>query len=154
MLKAVRKDEMRMKNNDQFTINGIPFAAYDAEAIKKIWEDTDSLKYDIVIDYGPYYTTKSDENFAMFAQLAQQGVPGITADFLLQLRPDIDETLKQRLLTSAQQGQQMQAQLEQQKNNIEIEKTNIAQQGQNIRQQQQFDHETRMKVIDKGLNQN
>lgn len=147
-------NEMRMKNNDQFTINGIPFAAYDAEQIKKIWEDTDSLKYDIVIDYGPYYTTKSDENFAMFAQLAQQGVPGITADFLLQLRPDIDETLKQRLLTSAQQGQQMQAQLEQQKNNIEIEKTNIAQQGQNIRQQQQFDHETRMKVIDKGLNQN
>ena len=146
-------NEMRMKNNDEFTINGQLFREYSPEAIKKIWENPDSLKYDIVIDYGPYYTTKSDENFATFAQLAQQGVPGITADFLLQLRPDIDETQKKRLLNAAQQGQQMQAQLEQQKNNIEIEKTNIAQQGQNIRQQQQFDHETRMKVIDKGLNQ-
>jgi hypothetical protein len=146
-------NEMRMKNNDEFTINGISFTQYNAEAIKKIWENPDSLKYDIVIDYGPYYTTKSDENFATFAQLAQQGVPGITADFLLQLRPDIDEAQKKRLLNAAQQGQQMQAQLEQQKNNIEIEKTNIAQQGQNIRQQQQFEHETRMKVIDKGLNQ-
>jgi hypothetical protein len=146
-------NEMRMKNNDEFTINGQLFENYNPEAIKKIWENPDSLKYDIVIDYGPYYTTKSDENFATFAQLAQQGVPGITADFLLQLRPDIDETQKKRLLNAAQQGQQMQAQLEQQKNNIEIEKTNIAQQGQNIRQQQQFDHETRMKVIDKGLNQ-
>ena len=147
-------NEMRMRNNDQFTIAGVPFQNYSVDAIKQIWENTDALKYDVVVDYGAYHTTKSEEDFAVFAQLAQQGVPGITADFLLQLRPDIDDSLKQRLLMAAQQGQQMQAQLEQQKQNVEIEKTNIAQQGQNIRQQQEFEHETRMKIIDKGLDSN
>jgi len=146
-------NEMRMKNNDEFTINGQLFENYNPEAIKKIWENPDSLKYDIVIDYGPYHLNKNDEVFAMLSQLGQQRVPGVTSDMLIKVFPGIDEKTRQELLVSAQQGQQMQAQIEQQKNNIEIEKTNIAQQGQNIRQQQQFDHETRMKVIDKGLNQ-
>jgi hypothetical protein len=115
------------------SLSGLPFQQYNYQAIKDIWDNADQIKYDIAIDYSSYSTTKADDDFATFATLGQQGVPGITAEFLLELKTDINPEVKDKLIQIAQQAQQQQAQMSQQAGQMEIQKVQIGQQGQNQR---------------------
>ena len=134
-------------------VNGVPFINYNYEAIQDIWENTDQLRYDIAIDYSSYSTTKADDDFTTFATLGQQGVPGITAEFLLQLKTDLNPEVKEKLLQIAQQSQQQQAQMAQAAGQMEIQKVQIGQEGQNQRLMAQLQNDNAQFAANLALEQ-
>lgn len=134
-------------------VNGIPFINYDYQAIKDIWDNNDQLRYDIAIDYSSYSTTKADDDFTTFATLGQQGVPGITAETLFELKTDLNPEVKERLIQIAQQAAQQQAQISQSAGQMEIQKVQIGQQGQNQRLMAQLQNDNAQFAANLALEQ-
>ena len=113
-------------------IAGQALGQWNSEDIRRILEDADLTKYDVVVAESQFSPTNRIANFIAWSSLASQGLP-VPPEMLIELS-DLPD--KQKYLDRIQQQMQAQQQAEQQKYDTEIQKALIASQGRAGGQQQ------------------
>ena len=90
-----------------------------------ILDNFELTEYDVVISEATHSPTMALANFAILSDLFK-GNPNAPMEVLLQLVPNLDQSIKDSIISGIQSSKQAQAESEQAKNQTEIVKTQIA----------------------------
>ena len=134
-------------------INGLPFQRVSYKYIKDIWDNCDIIRYDIAISYSDFNTTKAEDDLAMAISMANQGVPGVNGEWILEFMTDLTEEQRARLRAIANSEQNRQAQMASQAGQLELQKVQLGIQGQAQRQQAQIEVDKVNKMVDTKMSE-
>lgn len=95
------------------------------EELLQLLDNNELTKYDVVVIENTQTPTMMLSNYILLAELAGKGIP-IPPNELINLMPNLDQKVKDRMIDGIQQTQQQQAEMESKKFDTEIQKSLIA----------------------------